>query len=84
MLLPLPLSPTSAVIRARAQLEGDVVDGVHVRAAERSAEREALRQVADLERRNDAHVASPATRWHATLWPGSISRSTGRSVVCRT
>src|SRR5207237_139381 len=67
--------------RAGPELEGDVLDGVHVRAAQGAADREALREVANLER---AHATSPSTRWHATRWPGSTSRSTGRSVVCRT
>src|SRR5712691_7259862 len=67
--------------RAREQLERDVVDGVHMRATERVAEREPLREVADLERRSRAHATPPSTRWQATWWSGSISRSNGRSVV---
>ena len=67
--------------RARAELEGDVLDGVYLRPAQGSPDREALREVTDLER---AHSTPPSTRWHATRWSGSTSRNTGRSVVCRT
>ena len=86
VLFPLPLSPTSAVIVPGAQREADVVDGVHVAApAEQAvAGREALREVAHLERRVASGAHAPASaRWQATKCSGSTSRSSGRSVVCR-
>src|SRR5262249_8479765 len=67
--------------RAGTQLERHTVDRVQARAAHRRADRAVLREVADLERRGRRHCVSPATRWHATRWPGSISCSFGRSVV---
>ena len=70
--------------RAGPELERDVVDGVHVRApsAQRASDREALAELPHLER-SGAHCAPSSTRWQATRCPGSTSRSTGRSVVCR-
>ena len=61
VLLPLPLSPTSAVT-VRSQLERYVVDGVQLLPAQQArAEREPLREAADLERRlgeRGAHCSS--------------------------
>src|SRR5262249_12023873 len=69
--------------RSRAKLEPDVVDSVDVRPpAKATPEGEALREAAHLDRRC-RHETPPETRWQATRWPRSISRSTGRSVVCR-
>ncbi len=68
--------------RAGAQLERHVVDRVDMRATEGVAGREALRELANLERCRSAHAAPSSTRWHATRWPGAISRSSGLSVVC--
>src|SRR5437588_7025016 len=65
--------------RPRMQFEGDIIDGVHVPAAKRAADRKALREVSYLERRGGGHRAPSSTRWQATEWPGSISRSNGRS-----
>src|SRR5258708_5307656 len=78
--------PTSALTderrdRAWAELERDVVDGVHTRTRERGADSEVLREALDLKRSGDCHSSAPATRWHATECPGSTSRSTGRSIV---
>ena len=66
VLLPLPLSPTSAVTVPGTQLERDVVDRVQARAMQRAADREVLREAANLERSAGRHSPSPATRWHAT------------------
>ena len=66
------------------QLERDVVDRVHVLAPEPLADGESLREVPNLERSGRrGHRAPSSTRWHATSWPGSISSSRGRSLVCR-
>src|SRR5204862_6704344 len=66
--------------RPGPELERDVVDRVDVRPAERVAERDALRELANLERANGA---PSSTRWQATRWPGAISRRSGRSLVWR-
>ena len=84
VLLPLPLSPTRAVIVPGFSVEGDVVDRVHVRTAKRVPDRELLREALHLERRlAGAHALCSSTRWQATQCPGATSRSTGRSLVCR-
>ena len=71
--------------RPGTEFERDVVDRVHARAAaQRGTDGETLRQILHLERGRATHAAPSATRWHATWCPGATSRSSGRSVVCRT
>ncbi len=74
---------------ALLQREGDVVDGAqHLpvqqrRARDREALREPLHVEGALRSRYSRHAHRSSVRWQATRWPGSTSRSTGRSVVWR-
>ncbi len=78
VLLPLPLSPTSAVTTPGRSVND--TSSTACSCARRSESAPPIGNVLPSPRTSSSFMRS-STRWQATRWPGSTSRSVGRSLV---